>query len=115
MYLSKRQQEVLSMMATAEASEATRHAEKIKNGDKAPLPNASLWSMHGAFTLYLTDPRLGSTLNHVGFRTAYVLEGLGLIATCVDYTDQTIGYRLTERGATLVELLSDGCGFTAAS
>ena len=107
MYLSKRQQEVLSMMSAVE-----------KQGREA----ASLWAIAKGRQLHVSIPGRPSgpvddVLSYVGYRTAYVLEGLGLIASCVD-TDLTVGYRLTDAGAALVGLLiglPDGCGFSSAT
>lgn len=99
MYLSKRQQEVLSMMYDRE-----------KKGDD----HASLWARAKGRQLHVIVASNEIVLSYVGYRTAYVLEGLGLVATCID-TDLTVGYRLTERGAMLAGLLSGSDAMSAAS
>lgn len=109
MYLSKRQQEVLTLMARDERA-AVEAADKVLKAGRA-----SLWSVRKGRGLNISVPDV-EYVSAVGYRTAYVLEGLGLIASCID-TDGTVGYQLTDRGHVLVGLLNDGCGdgFTLAS
>lgn len=117
MYLSKRQQEVLTLMARDEraAVEAADKVLKARGVKVEATGRASLWSVRKGRGLNISVPDV-EYVSAVGYRTAYVLEGLGLIASCID-TDGTVGYQLTDRGHVLVGLLNDGCGdgFTLAS